>query len=114
MDIYNFSLEKGIRMVKYIYIEFDMFTGSELVNMYHLFLRDIYCLEKYSPEWIQELFHTWLISVLHERLKLYERCVTIYLYGSLDSDGYMKFPKGFYLHKTYYQNYWRYDIVCPF
>jgi len=28
-------------------------------------------------------------------LKLYERCVTIYLYGSLDSDGYMKLPEDF-------------------
>jgi len=47
-------------------------------------------------------------------LKLYERFVTIYLYGSLDSDGYMKLPEGFHLCKTYNQNYWRDDIICPF
>jgi len=27
-----------------------MFTESELINAYHLFLRNIYCLEAYSPE----------------------------------------------------------------
>jgi len=63
-----------------------MFIWSELIDVYHLFLRDIYSLDTYSLKWIQELFHTWLSLVTHERLKLYERCATIYLYGSLDSD----------------------------
>jgi len=89
MNIYDFSREKEIRM-------------------------DIYRVWYVHLKWIQELFHTWLSSVAHEMLKLYERRVTIYLYGSLDSDGYMELPEGFHLRKTYNQNYWRNDIICPF
>ena len=42
MDIYDFSREKGIRMVKYLYREFDMFTESESINVYHLVLKEIF------------------------------------------------------------------------
>jgi len=66
-----------------------MFTWSELVNIYHLFLRDIYSLGTYSPEansrtfsYLIKFSSTWKTQII----KLYERCATIYLYGSLDSD----------------------------
>jgi len=44
----DFSREKGIRMVKYIYIEFNMFTGSELINVYHLIVKDIFTLSEFK------------------------------------------------------------------
>jgi len=43
-----------------------------------------------------------------------DKCVTTYLYGSLNSDDYMKLPEEFNFLETYYQNYWRDDIICPF
>jgi len=95
------------------YIEFDMFAWSELVNIYHLFLRDIYYLEKYSPEmnsrtfsYLNKFSSTWNTQIIRE---MYYN-----LFGSLDSDDYMKLLERFHLHKTYYQNYWKDDIICPF
>jgi len=49
-----------------------MFIGSELVNIYHLFfLRDIYCLETYSPEvnsktfsYLIKLSSTWKTQII--------------------------------------------------
>lgn len=38
----------------------------------------------------QIFFIAWLCLVPIEKHDLYEKCVTVYLYGSLDSDNYMK------------------------
>ena len=70
-DIWFFPRKENYNGKIHIYIEFDMFTWSELVNVYHLFLRDIYSLDTYSPEGNSRTFsymimfcNTWKAQII--------------------------------------------------